>query len=197
LVVSGVSGIGDPTTSLPQVGGRFGPFAHAGERFAQFRAPSRATARRLVAMRQILLAALLLLGLSVPGANAQTGTNQADLDGIKQAALDYAESWYEGKPERMERALHPDLAKRIVRTDPASGRSRLEHMGAFQLYMGVRAGYGTKTPADKQLKDVRVLDVFGNAATVRLEMSGWIDYLHIAKFNGRWVIVNVLWEMKP
>jgi hypothetical protein len=147
-------------------------------------------------MKQMLLAALLLLGLSAHGANAQTGTNQADLDGIKQAALDYAESWYEGKPERMERALHPDLAKRIVRTD-ASGRSRLDHMGAFQLYTGVRSGYGTKTPADKQLKEVRVLDVFGNAATVRLEMSGWIDYLHIAKFNGRWVIVNVLWEMKP
>jgi hypothetical protein len=28
-------------------------------------------------------------------------------------------------------------------------------------------------------------------------MSDWIDYMHIAKFNGRWVIVNVLWEMKP
>ena len=148
-------------------------------------------------MKQIALIALLLLGLSVPGASAQTGTNQADLDGIKQAALDYAESWYEGKPERMERALHPDLAKRIVRTDAASGRSRLEHMGAFQLYTGVRSGYGTKTPVDKQLKDVRILDVYGNAATVRLDMSGWIDYLHIAKFNGRWVIVNVLWEMKP
>jgi hypothetical protein len=24
----------------------------------------------------------------------------------------------------------------------------------------------------------------------------WIDYLHVAKFNGRWVIVNVLWELK-
>ena len=27
--------------------------------------------------------------------------------------------------------------------------------------------------------------------------SDWIDYLHIAKFNGRWVIVKVLWELKP
>jgi hypothetical protein len=44
---------------------------------------------------------------------------------------------------------------------------------------------------------VTVLDVLGNAASVKAVMSDWIDYMHIAKINGRWVIVNVLWEMKP
>jgi hypothetical protein len=24
-----------------------------------------------------------------------------------------------------------------------------------------------------------------------------VDYMHMTKFNGRWVIVNVLWELKP
>ena len=110
--------------------------------------------------------------------------------------LDYAESWYEGNPDKMERALHPDLAKRVVGVD-AKGRSRLEHMGALTLIQGVRAGYGKSTPLDKQQKDVTVLDAFGNAATVKLVMSGWIDYLHVAKLDGRWQIVNVLWERKP
>jgi hypothetical protein len=27
-------------------------------------------------------------------------------------------------------------------------------------------------------------------------LSGWIDYMHLARFNGRWMIVNVLWEFK-
>jgi hypothetical protein len=27
-------------------------------------------------------------------------------------------------------------------------------------------------------------------------MADWIDYIHIAKVDGRWVIVNVLWELK-
>jgi hypothetical protein len=62
---------------------------------------------------------------------------------------------------------------------------------------GVRSGYGKNTPNEKQLKTVTILDSIGNAATVKLEMSDWFDYLHIAKFNGRWVIVNVLWELKP
>ena len=94
-------------------------------------------------------------------------------------------------------ALHPDLAKRIVRTDPKTGRSQLSHMGALQLVQAVRAGYGKSTPKEKQLKTVVIVDSLGNAASVRLEMSDWIDYLHLVKFNGRWVIANVLWEMKP
>jgi hypothetical protein len=28
-------------------------------------------------------------------------------------------------------------------------------------------------------------------------MADWIDYMHMAKVDGRWVIVNVLWERKP
>jgi hypothetical protein len=28
-------------------------------------------------------------------------------------------------------------------------------------------------------------------------MSDWIDYMHMARWNNRWVIVNVLWELKP
>ena len=36
--------------------------------------------------------------------------SDADREAIKATALDYIEGWYEGNPERMERALHPDLA---------------------------------------------------------------------------------------
>jgi hypothetical protein len=54
-----------------------------------------------------------------------------------------------------------------------------------------------KTPKDKQQKDVTILDVFENAASVKVIASEWVDYLHMAKFNGHWVIVNVLWELKP
>ena len=150
-----------------------------------------------------LLACLLLLAATAAAqADAKTeaqkwNVSEADLAAIRQAATDYCESWYEGSTEKIERAVHPDLAKRIVRTDPQSKSSRLDHMGAMRLFLGVRSGYGKNTPKEKQLKEVTVLDVFGNTASVKAVMSDWIDYMHIAKFNGRWVIVNVLWEMKP
>ncbi len=42
-----------------------------------------------------------------------------------------------------------------------------------------------------------ILDVFENAAMVRVTGPEWVDYLQMAKWNGRWVIVNVLWELNP
>jgi hypothetical protein len=68
---------------------------------------------------------------------------------------------------------------------------------ASALTEAARAGDGRTTPPDKRQKDVTILDVFGNTATVKAVMNDWIDYMHEAKFDGQWRIVNVLWEMKP
>ena len=144
-------------------------------------------------MRKLVMLFLTILFISVTQVNAQS-TSDAEL--IKQTALDYIESWYEGNAERMERALHPELAKRIVRRD-ARGRNSLGQMGAMTLVQFTRAGEGKSIPKEKQQKDVTVLDIFGNAASVKVIASDWVDYLHLAKWNGRWVIVNVLWEEKP
>jgi hypothetical protein len=135
---------------------------------------------------------VLAAAVAIP-ASAQTA---ADSSAIKQAALDYIEGWYEGNAERMERALHPELAKRIVNTD-ARGRNSLGQQGALTLINNTKAGGGKETPVDQRRKDVRVLDIFGNAASVRIDASTWVDYLHVAKWRGRWVIVNVLWELRP
>jgi hypothetical protein len=138
------------------------------------------------------VAALTLLGGSPAGAQTP-----ADSAAIRATALDYIEGWYAGDAERMERALHPDLAKRIVRVDPGSGRARVDHMGALQLVQGTRAAHGRETPPPAQQKDVTILDVFGNAASAKIVASEWVDYLHLGRVGDRWVIVNVLWELKP
>jgi putative lumazine-binding protein len=120
----------------------------------------------------------------------------ADSSGIRQAALDYIEGYYDGDGTRMERALHPELAKRIVRTNE-QGRSQLGQMSAMSLVLGTRAGGGRDTPAAERHKDVTIFDIYQNAASAKIYASGWVDYLHLAKWNGRWVIVNVLWELHP
>ena len=143
---------------------------------------------------KLSLPVLMLLSAALTStARAQTA---ADSAAIRATALDYVEGWYEGNAERMEKALHPELAKRIVRNSP-EGRSRLDQMGAMTLVQGTRRGGGKDTPKEKQQKDVAILDVFENAASVKVVAADWIDYLHMAKSNGRWVIVNVLWELKP
>jgi hypothetical protein len=140
-----------------------------------------------------LLALVLVLAMTPTLASAQTA---ADSAAIRATALDYIEGWYTADATRMERALHPELAKRIVQTDP-QGNSRLGQQSAMTLVSNTRRGGGTIIPADKRKSDVRILDVYGNAASVRVQAASWVDYMHIAKSNGRWVIVNVLWELDP
>ena len=142
-------------------------------------------------MRGILLAAAIAVLAPAGLLHAQTA---ADSAGIRQAALDYIDGYYEGNAERMERALHPDLAKRIVRTAP-NGRSAIEQMSAMTLVQITRAGGGRSIPAAQRRDDVRILDIYESAASARIDAGLWVDYLHLAKWNGQWKIVNVLWEM--
>lgn len=147
-------------------------------------------------MKKSALFLVLFLTVFAFQISAQTKVSDEDKAAITNTALDYIEGWYEGNAERMERALHPDLAKRIVRTND-KGQSQLGQMSAMGLVQGVKRGGGKDTPKEKQQKDVTILDVYENEASVKVVASDWIDYLHIAKSNGRWVIVNVLWELKP
>lgn len=136
-----------------------------------------------------LLVCMLMSGLS---ASAQTAGDSA---AIRATALNYVEGWYESNPDRMAKALHPELAKRIVNRDD-KGNEWLGNQGATNLIQNTRRG-GKDTPKELQQKDVYILDIFENTASVKAVMSGWIDYMHLAKWRGEWRIVNVLWELKP
>jgi hypothetical protein len=145
------------------------------------------------AASRFLFPAVLLLGVLIAAPVA--AQSAADSAAIRTTALDYAHGWYTGDAARMQRALHPDLAKRIVRNN--GGSSTLDQMSAAQLTNATRSGGGSNTPANARQADVSILDIFGNTASVRLTMNGWIDYMHMARWQDRWVIVNVLWELKP
>jgi hypothetical protein len=122
---------------------------------------------------------------------------EADALAIRQAALDYIEGWYSGNAERMEGCLHPDLAKRTIFPDPR-GFDRLEPISAMGLVIATRNGAGCKTPEDRRRKEITILDVFGGAASVRVDAANFVDFLHLGKLNDQWQIVNVLWvKRKP
>lgn len=147
-------------------------------------------------MLKPVLPIVAILAFALCAAAPAFAQTPADSTAIRQAALDYAEGYYTANAERMEKALHPELAKRIVRTNDR-GQSMLGQMGALTLVMGTRAGGGSETPEADRIANVQILDIFENAASVRTEMSGWVDYMHLAQWNGEWKIVNVLWALKP
>jgi hypothetical protein len=148
-------------------------------------------------MRNVFTAVSMIAAVLVSGQHPVRAQTPASSDeaAIRQTALDYIEGWYEADATRMERALHPELAKRMVAPD-TRGHSRLNQMSALALVQSTRAGGGSHTPKELQQKDVTILDHFNNAAVVKIVASGWVDYLEEVKFDGQWKIINVLWELK-
>ncbi|MCY0986437.1 nuclear transport factor 2 family protein [Nannocystis sp. ILAH1] len=117
---------------------------------------------------------------------------------IEAVAYDYLDGQLEGDPARVARALHPDLAKRaVVGAGPTSREVfPLRRMSADELIELTRQG-ALKTPKEQWNRSVRVLDVTGTAAVVRVETPWFVDYFHMGRFGERWLIVNALWFNKP
>ncbi|MBZ5710537.1 nuclear transport factor 2 family protein [Nannocystis pusilla] len=134
---------------------------------------------------------------------AKAAPPTADLDAKTRAAIeavayDYVDGQLEGDAERVARALHPDLAKRAVAAAGPTAREvfPLRRMSADELIDLTRQG-ALKTPKEQWNRSVRVLDVTGTAAVVRVETPWFVDYFHMGRFGDRWLIVNALWFNKP
>lgn len=115
---------------------------------------------------------------------------------IEATCFDYVDGQLQADPERVARALHPDLAKRMVIGDTPYERLGLRRMSKDELVGLTRQG-ALKTPEPQWNRSCKVLDVTGNAASVRLETPWFVDYFHMGRFDERWIIVNALWYSKP
>lgn len=145
----------------------------------------------------LFLIALILLYFSVLSLTALGSgylDSSKDKEAITKAALDYIEGWYEGNAERMERALHPELAKRGVFVDKKTGKIAMRSVGAADMVKYTKAGAG-KSPEKKEKVKLTLLDVFKNTACVKIVSPDFVDYLQLARYKDGWAIVNVLWEM--
>ncbi|MBA4138378.1 MAG: hypothetical protein C0518_13800 [Opitutus sp.] len=148
-------------------------------------------------MNRSTLLVLMCAGLfGATSLHAQTVASDADLAAIRATALDYIEGYYTADPERVEKAIFTDIAKRIPMRGP-QGRTRVERMSSLELINHAKSGDGKKIPVEQQLKEVKILDVFENIASIRVDAASWVDHMQLAKLGDRWVVVNVLWQLKP
>lgn len=139
------------------------------------------------ARRFTLLLSLMLLTMPGPA------LAQDEASAIREVVLDYVEGWWTGDAERMASSLHPDLVKRIPSTHRETGRSLLNSSTKSDMVEYTRAGGGSANPEQKGEVEVVIVDVSGDIANVIATSDRYIDYLHLVKWNDRWVILNVLW----
>ncbi len=150
----------------------------------------------------ILSGAAAIAGLSFAGAvNGQTlnssNKNADDKDAIRRTVLDYVEGVYEVDPSKIERGVHPELAKRgffAKRGETAYA----EYKMTFAELVELSKKYYAKTkPPQNAPKEIAIFDVLDKTASVKLTAARGVDYIHLAKYDGKWMIVNVLWQSLP
>lgn len=141
------------------------------------------------------LFALLLLSLALSVA-VKAQTNE-DKEAVRQAALDYIESIYEVNPAKVERSVHPDLAKHgffIKKGETVYS----PHIMTYAQLVELAKNYNKNGAVPKDApKEVVIFEVSDQTASAKVTASWGIDYLHLAKYEGKWKIINILWQSPP
>jgi Putative lumazine-binding len=107
---------------------------------------------------------------------------------IVSVVLDYFEGWFDGDASRMERALHPGLAKRSLDQD---GRTLNETTAAWMIDATAR-GLGVRDPGDRRI-EVDVEEVYGTIASATVRSAVYREYVQLVRTPEGWKIVNALW----
>ena len=133
---------------------------------------------------------------AVPKAKSTMPQAPDDREAVKQAVLDYVEALYEADSARIERSVHRDLFKLGFEKDK-DGTYKPYRMTYQQLYdLAGRWNKAGKIPKNSK-KEIVVYDVADQTAAAKLTAMWGIDYLHLAKFDGKWMITDILWQTPP
>jgi len=139
-----------------------------------------------------MIAMLAVTAMLVVGAPDQASEQAA----VHQAALDYVEALYLTDPTRIERSVHPQLTKRGFMRRPTGEYGPMGTMTYAQL-LALAGEWNANGKRDTSIKKVEVLDVLDHTAVAKITAQWGIDYMQLAKFDGRWMIVNIVWQTHP
>jgi hypothetical protein len=146
-----------------------------------------------------LLVLVLAFCFLVPGlatAESNESDHAADVEAVRAAVLDYVEGVYNVEPERIERSVHPDLAK-LGWGRTRDGEYREYPMTQPQLVELAKNYNKDGRIPDDAPKKIEIYEVLDKTASIKLTASWGIDYMHLAKLDGKWLIMNVLWQSHP
>jgi hypothetical protein len=122
----------------------------------------------------------------------------ADREGVRAAVLDYVEGVYDVDPARIAKSVHPKLAKLGFSRPKDSDAYRPGSPMTYDQLVEVAKTWNKDRKLRKDApKEITILDVLDQTASAKLVAEWGIDYFHLAKFDGKWMIVNVIWQSPP
>ncbi|HYU14692.1 MAG TPA: nuclear transport factor 2 family protein [Candidatus Acidoferrum sp.] len=126
------------------------------------------------------------------GRNSNPGAGPgSERAAIVRAALDYIEGWFDGDVARMERVLHPELARQTLQDDGSVRTLTREMMLAFTA-----EGGGRSEDAPNRQLEVEVDRLDAPLATAVVRSHLYVDHLHLVRTQAGWKIVSMLWQRR-
>jgi hypothetical protein len=112
---------------------------------------------------------------------------------IRATIADYYLGWYDGDPDRMARALHPDLVKRGWLHDPA-GALTVDRDTFDSMVEWTRRGAGRTPDPEARRYEVRAVEIHDDIASACVYAVPYVDYLHLVRTDDGWRILHALWR---
>ena len=146
-------------------------------------------------MTKLILAAALLVA---PVLSARAPQQPSDREAVRRAAMDYIEGFYEGDSTKLMRSVRTDVFKYGYFVPRDSTRYVGEQMPWPEFLSFARnvKRSGRVRPATDP-KEVQIYEVLDQTASVKVTAYWGIDYLLLAKHDGKWMISHVLWQTPP
>ena len=139
---------------------------------------------------KVCLTILLLVTVSLVS-SAQT----SDRDLVYAAIEDYVDALYLVQPERIKKSVHPELMKKGFWKGKDKTEYDYEGVMTFDQLVELAGKWNAKGNIPKDaIKKIDIYDVQDQTACAKLTAHWGTDYFQLAKFDGKWMILNILWQ---
>lgn len=143
-------------------------------------------------MKRVLLLVFLF---GVFFVNAQTRT---DREMVYVAIEDYVDALYLVQPERIKKSVHPNLMKKGFWRPADKSTYENESIMTFDQLVDLAGKWNAKGTLPKDApRKIEIFDVQDQTAAGKLTAHWGIDYFQLAKYEGEWLIVNIIWQSHP
>ena len=116
-----------------------------------------------------------------------------DAEAIRACLLDYFEGWFDGDATRMDRALHPVLAKHGFRVDKT--RSEVPDVTTKdEMAELTRQAVGRQRDLSDRAINIDVLAISGDIASAIVHSAVYVELALLARTRDGWRITGTLWR---
>lgn len=120
-----------------------------------------------------------------------------DHDMVHAAIEDYVLALYEVAPERIERSVHPSLTKIGYYEYDGKAYNHVP-MTYQQLYdLAAKWNKAGDQANDDSPREIEIYEIHDKTASAKLTAKWGIDFMHLSKVDGKWKIMNIMWQSNP